>query len=721
MEQNSGGTYALPWLLPVPYQYSPGEETAAAAGFSFRIHPEDVNDADRLEAQAIDMGLVDTGGMTCDIFFSSTSQGPAHLYPEEMDVLNRCHEAYWIRMTSETCLIVAGGYAGAVYALVRLSQWLNLNGTDRNGFQMLDFPRLEVRAANRDDQEDWSLDYWRETIRYSRSVFINHLAVSVEDAIIAYAEGRQKDYQELLAVFHRIHQEGADAGITVFPMFYNTDHMLGQFLKAAGRPDLCRMANRNLIRYELVEAWELALDICAKVFVDMGASRFALWVSESCHEGLGDGSLGEEEQWLAEAQFYASLLRRVQEGNEKISLTVILSQGVRDHVDLFVRACEGLPVEFVHYDGEWTYTMPVPIALPPTLVKQSTGAQGQWIIETETPPLTTWGVAHSLETNARWIAKPSWIRIAYLGMPYIRPAAIYRECIELVERGYVGIFPNCSRWKTNPWNVSFGAAAAWSAGRASMKKMVDLFFAEENVPMFSTDDILRMEEIWTHMNVINTPMEASPRLSRHRSLLYHTTFFVFRACGDPEFKLSPFEEVYFLHTWQREAAWLRDAQEQVESWCSRLKNSAKPKAGLWSHSLPILKSFLEMHANLLAAAFIICRESSPDNSKGPWKAWRHLLKWHIEHVVRAIEEVQLFRPLDQQKFKGVGFEHPSELPRLCAFQEPLEEMANACREVIGNIEKPDAFSALKTRSGRSGTWPRLGLYSVLDWPVRFSE
>jgi hypothetical protein len=506
-------------------------------------------------------------------------------------------------------------------------------------------------------------------------------------------------------------------------MFYNVDHMLGQFLKAADREDLCRMANRIIIRYESPEAWDAVLDLCVSVLKDLAPRSFAMWASETSHEDHGVAGLPAVEQWEAEAGFYAELLRRVRERAGDVSLIAILSQGCRENIDIFTRACSGLSVQFVHYDGEWTYCMPCPLALPPTMGHRSFDERGDETTVVETPPLTTWQVEQSLERGLSWIGKPAWIRIAYLGLPYIRPAAIVRECEELLAKGYRGIFPNASRWGSNPWNVTLGSAAAWGVGRVSAADQIGRCFAEDLGSGFTREDIRILEELWVRMTSLNTPMEAAPRFSAFRSTLYNMAFFVERACLDPGFTMSDFEEIYFVHAWQHEAGWLGEAMQQVERWKGRLDGAGSNESSLWPHSLKVLEPLLGLHAHLLAAAFIVCREYSPDNAKGPWHAWRRLLAWHLEKADGCMKGVLALQPLDEYMDRGAGvmesaFDQPSELPRLYQFREVLREMQTACRNVQEHIQNTSAFSALKTRKGLDGEWPRNGLYACLNWPVR---
>jgi hypothetical protein len=716
--------YILPWLCPAPHRVDEREGPQAADGFRVDVRGLGEENARRLRDQAVDLGIaVEQGLPLCVILGEEGPEAAPIPLPEEFEALRGRPGAYWIELTETSCTVRAESYEGAVHAMVRLAQWRRLPAGERRAFRMLDFPRLAFRGMNRDDEEDWSLDYWQRTIRYSRNLFLNRLALSAEQAFLARARGDAKRYDDLVRRFHAIRDEGAAAGIDVMPMFYNVDHMLGQFLKAAGREDLCRMANRIIIRYDSPEAWEAALDLCTAVLSDLAPRSFAIWASETSHEDQGVEGIAAADQYAAESAFCANLVRRVRERAGEAALVMMLSQGTREWSDLFTRACRGLPVEFVHYDGEWTYCMPCPLPLPPAMVRRSIDDRGDDTMVVETPPLTTWQVAESLERGVPWIGKPAWIRIAYQGLPYLRPAAIVRECRELVEKGYRGIFPNASRWESNPWNVSLGAAAAWDAGRLATGDALRRFFAPELDSVFTADDIRTLETIWIRMTSMNTPMEAAPRLSAFRSTLFHMALFVERACGDPAFAVSDFEEIYFVHAWQREAGWLRESMQQVERWKGCLDGADREEISLWTHSVRILEPLLALHAHLLAAAFVVCREYSPDNSKGPWKAWRRLLAWHMERAQEAMDGVLAFQPLDTyidraQNADATAFDQPSELPLLYRFETALREMRTACGNVLERIEDASAFSALKTRKGLDGAWPRGGLYECLGWPVR---
>ena len=715
--------YVLPWLSPVPHRVDEGENCLKVHGFRFDVRGFGAQDSRRLQEQARDLGIAANDGMALILAYGDVGSGElSRPAADETAALRNRTGAYWIHLTAKSCTVHVESYEGAVHALVRLAQWLRLPAGRRTAFRMLDFPRLTFRGMNRDDEEDWSREYWAHTIRYSRNLFLNRLALSAEQAFLACARGDRKQYDDLVGRFHAIRDKGAAAGIDVKPMFYNVDHMLGQFLKAAGRDDLCRMANRIVIRYESPEAWEAALDLCVSVLSDLAPRSFAMWASETSHADHGVEGLSTAEQWEAEAGFYAELLRRLRVRLADISLTAILSQGCRDNVHVFTRVCGELPVEFVHYDGEWTYCMPCPLPLPPAMVHRTIDDGGVETTAVETPPLTTWQVAESLERGATWIGKPAWIRIAYLGLPYIRPAAMVRECEELQRKGYRGIFPNASRWGSNPWNISLGSAAAWDAGRVPVAEEVARFFAPDLGQGFTAEDVRKLEELWRRLTRLNTPMEAAPRFSAFRSTAYNMAFFVERACVDPDFSVSDFEEIYFVHTWQREAGWLREAMDQLRRWESSLKDSANPTS-LWPHSLRALQPLVALHAHLLAAAFIVSREYSPDNSKGPWHAWRQLLAWHLEKVDGAVEGVLAFQPLDEfidraRKAEPTAFDQPSELPLLYQFETALREMQTACRNVLQRIDDAAAFGALNTRTGLDGEWPRNGLYECLDWPVR---
>jgi hypothetical protein len=717
-----GHPYVLPWPYPVPHRYA---ESAAVSGFTGLApvyHGFDEKAQQQLHVQACDLDLVVDNGLPVDVILKDAGpDGAAAPGADEQDALAKHAEGYWVDLTATHCVVRTTSYAGAVHALVRLAQWRRLPAEARPAFRMLDFPRLDFRGMNRDDEEDWSRDYWTTTIRYARNLFQNHLALSAEQAFLARAAGEEERYQDMVARFHAIRDEGSAAGITVLPMFYNIDHMLGQFLKAAGREDLTRMANRVIIRYESSEAWKTVTALCATVLADLAPRAFAMWASESSHEDHGMEGLKADDQWNAEAAFYADLLRRVRERVGDVSLTAILSQGTRERVHTFTRACDGLPVQFVHYDGEWTYCMPCPLALPPTLVRREFGSRGEDITTAEVPPLTMRQVGESLAEGHPWIGKPAWIRIAYLGLPYVRPAAIVRECRELIDRGYHGIFPNASRWQSLPWNVSLGSAAAWGAGRISLDEELRRFFAADLGPHFSLDDIHRLEAIWIRITSLNTPMEAAPRFSAFRALVYQMALFVAQACEAPDFAVSGFEEVYFMHTWQREAGWLRDALEQVGQWKARLAAADPPAdpATLWPHSVQALDPLLALHAHMLAAAYVVCRESAPDNCKGPWRAWRRLVQWHLERTCDAIDGILAIKSLDNyvHRHEGSAFDQPAELPTLYKMQEPLHAMQKACRAVLDRIEDPAAFSALHAAPGLDGDWPGGGLYETLNWPV----
>lgn len=720
--------YALPWLCPVPHCVAEsGVVPDRVSGFLFAFHGFPEEEEERLRMQAADMGLAAQDGLPLD--FVHGAGGPAAAGQpavDEAEVLRNRPGAYWIDLAEASCTVRVGSYEGAVHALVRLTQWLGLSDDCKQSFRMLDFPMFAFRGINRDDEESWSLDYWDRTIRYARNLFLNRLGISAERAFLAYARKDTQRYNDFVGRFHAIRDKGAEAGIGVMPMFYNVDHMLGQFLKAAGREDLCRMANRVIIRYELPEAWEVALDLCVSVLTDLAPRSFVIWASETSHEDHGVEGLPADEQWAAEAGFCAELLRRVRERAGEVSLVAILSQGCRERVESFTGACRGLPVQFVQYDGEWTYCMPCPLSLPPALVRRSTDERGVETTMVSTPPLTTWHVEQSLERGGvPWLGKPAWVRIAYLGLPYLRPAAVIRECEELLAAGYCGMFPNASRWGSNPWIVSLGSAAAWGAGRTSIAGQLERFFKEDFGPGFAREDIQKLESIWVRMSLLNTPMEAAPRLSAFRSTLYNMAFFLQRACLDPEFTISDFEEIYFVHTWQREAGWLREAMEQIERWKPGLNMEDREATSLWPHSIRVLEPLLALHAHLLAAAYIVCREYSPDNSKGPWHAWRRLLAWHLEKVDGSIEGVLAFEPLDAFLDRGSGaletaFDQPGEIPLLYGFKPVLREMQTACLNVRKHIESPAAFSALKTRKGLDGEWPRNGLYECLNWPVKKS-
>lgn len=715
---------SLPWLCPTPHTYREEQVLETdVSGFAFSFVELEESVRQDLTQQADELGLCASDGWPCSIALFKEDSPESDL-SADMALLQHRTEAYRIEADQGHIQIVAGGYQGAVHALVRLRQWLDLPAENRPLFRMLDFPLLDFRGMNRDECEDWSPAYWNRTISCARSIFANHLAISVERAVLAYASGLSEEYSNYVRCFRDFKEKARSAGITLFPMFYNMDHMLGQFLKAAGYDRFCCRRNRLNIRYESPEAWSKAVDIVEAVFADMGCEKFAVWMSENSHAIQGDKTLKESQQWGCEADFLADLLRRLRQKLPDVSLLAILSQGTRDHIGIFAQAFSGLPVDIVHYDGEWTYGMPAPISLPASSVK-CVYSEGNLTVARKTPPLTTYGVAHSLESGARWICKPAWNRIAYLGFPFIRPDAIYRECSEIISAGYIGVFPNCSRWETNFWNLKVGSAAAWGGQRSDVRCLIDSCFHADQQTGFSADDVLRLEEIWTHVSTINIPTENAPRFSEHRALMFHMPRWIEEACYQADFKISPFEEAYFLQTWQNEAGWLEEASTQISRWESLLERDANQKQSegyLWEQTLPLLGSIINLQKHALAAAYIVCREGSPDNAIGPWRAWRKLLALHVRQAADAIENIMRFQAVDQivgrEHWEGDHFEIPAEVGSQYGFIEPLTTMLDACKNVLSGIEDPDSFSAFKAADGFEGPWPSKGLYSVLDWPVR---
>jgi hypothetical protein len=143
-----------------------GREPAPADRFSLTFHGMEEESAKRLCAQAEDLDIaVEHGLPLCIILGEEGPEGAASPRPEEVDAVRGRPGAYWIDLTETSCTVRVESYEGAVHALVRLAQWRRRPAGERRTFRMLDFPRLAFRGMNRDDEEDWSLDYWYRTVR----------------------------------------------------------------------------------------------------------------------------------------------------------------------------------------------------------------------------------------------------------------------------------------------------------------------------------------------------------------------------------------------------------------------------------------------------------------------------------------------------------------------------------------------------------------------------
>ncbi len=698
-----GAIRGLPWGLPAAYLLREAcQEPVPEVGlrlFSEGLAPQEETDLHRL-AGDLRLPTVPAGRPLRVVHRQHAAQTAdlRPLTPAEQQVLAQSAQAYLLEMRDDGGFAVVGGYAGAAHALQRLAQWCELPAAKRHPFTLLDLPHLAVRGMNRDDAETWALDYWQGTIALARGCFLNLLGISAEKAVACLARNDQDKYRWYVERFAALQGQARSSGIRLVPMIYNVDHMLGQFLKAAGREDLTRVRDRIIIRHDRPEAWNLAVELLARVSADFQASAIALWASEAAH-GLHGDTLSAPDQWRAEARFYARLVEAVRERHPPTTLIAVLSQGLRDDAHVFTEILAGRPVEFVHYDGEWTYN-----AAPPAL--------------------TTWAVAQSLQAGQRWLGKPAWVRVAYNGLPLAQPAKVHRETLELIDRRYIGVFANASRWITNPWNCRVGAATAWGGARAGLEAIANRLLAQEGEDRFTVADLLELEAIWTRLNLLNTPIgEGAPRFSAHRSLVYHMLLWVERAATDPAFTVSPFEEAYIWRTWHEQAAWLTRAAEQVAVWRKRLDVRPDDEARLWPRALGVLGPMLDLHAHSLAAAFIVCREASPDNSRGPWQAWRRLLGWHLVQGQEALEWLLAFEPGDRlsgesRQYEGDMFDDSADIAPLYQWGPPLRRMEGAVRNVLNRLEDPVAFATLKTTLGLSGYWPRGGLYSVLDWPVR---
>jgi hypothetical protein len=688
------GGDVLEWLLPAPHEVEERGALGGVRGFDARFFG--FREAADLGLVFEEAGLGVEGGWPLDVVHIGglgEAAGVRSLTVGEAEVLKNFDEGYLLEVEGGRGVLVAGGYRGAVHGIERLRQWMGLPGGRRRAFTLLDFPVLGIRAVNRDDAEDWSHAYWDRTIAHARAHFFNMAGFSVENAMLALARGDMEEYGRLTGIFRAIRDKARRAGVTLAPMVYNIDFFVGLFLQAAGREDLTVMRDRVNVRYDLPGAWEEGARIMVQGFADLEPGAFCLWLSEAVHERHGEPGLPEDEQFGKDAAFMARVICGVAERVPGVRLFAIMSQGVREHIPVFTGACAGLPVVFVHYDGEWTY-------------------------HCAPPRLTLHGVRRSLQSGRPWVCKPAWVRVIYNGMPIIRPSEIQKECMEIIHEGYEGIFPNASRWETVPWNMSVGAAFAWGGDRADLETVLGRVLAASGDGDVPPDLLLEVEQIWRRMNLINTPLEGSPRYSPFRSLVHKMLRFVERASADPAFANSDFEEAWITGQWQTHAAWLRATTRRLEEMTAWHRQRKNP--GPWATAtLAILPALLDLHSHTLASAYLVCREASPDNAKGVWRAWRPLLRFHIERAASAMDHALAFTPLDGQmnRREGTAFTHPSTFPRTAGWTGDFATLKNSCAAILGAIDDPAAFSGLKAAPGFEGFWPREGLFSVLRWPV----
>lgn len=681
----------MPFPPPYAYREHPAEPRPAGpyraelAGFT------QAESRDLSELSTVLSHVDDRGTALQIVRYDGGTEG---IDAESARMLARDPQSYVLVLRSDQCRLVAGGYAGAVHGLERLGQ---LSAADGVGCTIVDAPALAVRGMNRDDAEDWSVEYWHRTIDFARTHLLNFIGFGAEDAFMRYASGDTAGYQQRIRCFRELHERARLSAVRLVPMMYNADHFSAQFLKAAGRADLTRRRGRTIIRYDSEEAWDAATELIVQVFADLRPDSFCVWASEVTHERHGDHTLPEDTQWRLEAEFFKRLLARVRQSQPDTTMVVCMAQGARDHVRVFTEILGDLPVEFVHYDGDWTYHI-------------------------SPPALTTYAVRRAVGSGTTWLAKPAWSRVVFQGLPIIRPAGVHAEINEIIHGGLRGVFANASRWQAAPWNTMIGAAAAWSGDRLGLEQAYTSVLTTEEKTRFGAGDMEQLASLWRRLLLFNAPLEGAPRISSWRTVVYHLLGIVHDAARNSEFQPGTFDELYVNELWNHNAAWFQESIELLSSWRRRLPGSADGD-GLWATTLRVLPALASFYANALAAGYIVVREATGDNTKGPWRAWRRLLAWHLQRVVRSIDDLLEFTPLDGIKDRDCPemFELTTDHPGMARAEwtKVMLRVRDECTATLGIVEDPDSFPALQAANGDAGYWPRDGLFSVLGWPVQF--